>query len=329
MCPIRHDAGARGSTAAGRGDHELDMVGIGFGPSNLALAIAVKEHNESGAGPALRTAFLERQPRFGWHLGMLIDGATMQVSFLKDLVTMRNPMSSLSFVNYLHERGRLAGFINQKTFFPTRVEFHDYLEWSAGHVPELVTYDREVTRVRPVRDDTGTVVSFDVESRHASTHADGEVLRARNIVVGSGMTPRVPRDVVLSDRVWHSSQLQDNFGSLTGTSPRSVAVVGSGQSAAEVAAFLHDNLPDAEIYCVMQRYGYSPADDTPFANRVFDPEAVDDFYAAKPEIRERIIGYHANTNYAVVDEELITDLYKRVYQESVAGRPRLIMRTLR
>ena len=31
---------------------ELDVVGIGFGPSNLAMAIAVKEHNDAaGPGP--------------------------------------------------------------------------------------------------------------------------------------------------------------------------------------------------------------------------------------------------------------------------------------
>jgi lysine/ornithine N-monooxygenase len=40
-----------------------DVVGIGFGPSNLAFAIAVEE---LGA-PGLRALFLERQPKFGWH----------------------------------------------------------------------------------------------------------------------------------------------------------------------------------------------------------------------------------------------------------------------
>ena len=62
---------------------------------------------------------------------MLIEDATMQVSFLKDLVTMRNPTSAFSFVSYLHERGRLVDFINHKTLFPLRIEFHDYLEWAA------------------------------------------------------------------------------------------------------------------------------------------------------------------------------------------------------
>ncbi|MEV0469193.1 SidA/IucD/PvdA family monooxygenase, partial [Streptomyces prunicolor] len=85
-----------------------DILGIGFGPSNLALSIAVEEHNKSlPADSRLNALFLERQPRFGWHRGMLIDDATMQVSFLKDLVTLRNPTSDYSFLCFL--RGPAQG----------------------------------------------------------------------------------------------------------------------------------------------------------------------------------------------------------------------------
>src|SRR3954463_12248217 len=110
-----------------------DVVGVGFGPSNLALAIAIDEHNR-GAGEPVSGLFLERQPRFGWHRGMLIDDATMQVSFLKDLVTLRNPTSDYSFLCFLREQGRLIDFLNQKTLFPLRVEFHEYFEWAAARV---------------------------------------------------------------------------------------------------------------------------------------------------------------------------------------------------
>ncbi len=80
----------------------FDVLGVGFGPSNLALAIAVTEHNAAAAAEDVVTAhFLERQPGFGWHRGMLLDDATMQVSFLKDLVTLRNPNSTFSFLTSL------------------------------------------------------------------------------------------------------------------------------------------------------------------------------------------------------------------------------------
>src|SRR5690349_11577683 len=81
-----------------------DVVGVGFGPSNLALAIAATEHNaEAPASEQVSVRFLERQPTFGWHRGMLLDDATMQVSFLKDLVTLRNPASRFSFLSFLHD----------------------------------------------------------------------------------------------------------------------------------------------------------------------------------------------------------------------------------
>src|ERR1043165_8641661 len=128
-----------------------DIVGVGFGPSNLALAIALTEYNgQAGPGEAVTAHFLERQPRFGWHRGMLIDDATMQVSFLKDLVTMRNPASTFSFLCFLRDRGRLVDFLNAKTLFPLRIEFHEYFEWAAARIADQVTYDAEVLSVDPV-----------------------------------------------------------------------------------------------------------------------------------------------------------------------------------
>src|ERR1041385_4771506 len=127
----------------GEPDTIYDLVGVGFGPANLALAIAVAEHNARPDGTPLRGLFLERQVRFGWHRGMLIDNATMQVSFLKDLATMRNPTSSFSFLSYLHSKGRLVDFINHKNLFPLRIEFHDYFEWAAAKVDDVVSYGTE------------------------------------------------------------------------------------------------------------------------------------------------------------------------------------------
>jgi L-ornithine N5-oxygenase len=123
------------------GPETYDVVGVGFGPANLALAIAVAEYNAQPDTTPVRSLFLERQKQFGWHRGMLIDDATMQVSFLKDLVTMRNPTSDFSFLSYLHHADRLVDFINQKSLFPLRIEFHDYLEWAAARFSDEVRYD--------------------------------------------------------------------------------------------------------------------------------------------------------------------------------------------
>jgi L-ornithine N5-oxygenase len=196
-------------------DSVYDVLGIGFGPANLALAIALHERGAApDRGAALRAGFLERQPRFGWHRGMLIDDATMQVSFLKDLVTMRDPTSDFSFLCYLRERGRLVDFLNQKTLFPLRVEFHDYLEWAAARVGHLVEYAAEAVSVRPVTED-GEVRYFDVVSRDPAAPGRPTVRRARALCLATGLEPRLPPGAVLSDLVWHSSELLPKVERLT------------------------------------------------------------------------------------------------------------------
>ncbi|WP_329011368.1 lysine N(6)-hydroxylase/L-ornithine N(5)-oxygenase family protein [Micromonospora rifamycinica] len=298
-----------------------DLLGIGFGPSNLALAVAVHEHNGGpGAADPVTAVFLERQARFGWHRGMLLSDATMQVSFLKDLVTLRNPTSEFSFLCYLKDRGRLIDFVNHKSFFPLRVEFHDYLEWAAAKVGDLARYGQEVTRIVPVLCD-GRVEAFDVLVRHNDGGASS--FRARNLVIATGLNPQLPAGVKVSDQIWHSRDLLTNIDRLDGTDPSRFVVVGAGQSAAEVTAFLHERFPTAEVCGVFSRYGYSPADDSSFANRIFDPAAVDDYFTAPAEVKTMLMNYHRNTNYAVVDADLIEELYRRSYQEKVTGIHRL------
>ncbi|MFD4632838.1 lysine N(6)-hydroxylase/L-ornithine N(5)-oxygenase family protein [Streptomyces sp. NPDC058284] len=297
-----------------------DLIGIGFGPSNVAMAIALSEHNASvGREETVTAHFFEQQPRFGWHRGMLIDDATMQVSFLKDLVTQRNPTSEFSFLCYLKSKGRLTDFINHKNLFPLRVEFHDYLEWAAAKVDDQVSYGHEVVGVTPyVRD--GVVEYLDVTVRSPEGLA---VHRARNLVVGTGLRPLMPEGVERGDRVWHNSDLLAKVDGLEGTSPSRFVVVGAGQSAAENVAYLHRRFPEAEICAVFSRYGYSPADDSSFANRIFDPEAVDEYFDAPEGVKQRLMGYHGNTNYSVVDIDLIDDLYSEMYREKVLGTERL------
>lgn len=303
-----------------------DLVGIGFGPSNIGLAIGLAEQRECAAAdpavPDLSGVFLERQAAFGWHRGMLLEDATMQVSFLKDLVTTRNPASDFSFLSYLHYIGRLHDFINHKTLFPLRQEFHDYLSWCAHRLQGQVRYGHEVTSVEPVRDATGRISQVDVLARGS----DGAVqrTRGRNLVHAPGLVPQFPEGVRCSERVWHTEYLLHRLEALDPAErPRRFVVVGAGQSAAEAADHLYNRFPAAEVNAVFTRYGYSPSDDTPFANRIFDPQAVDDFFAAPPEVKADLLGYHRNTNYSVVDTDLIEALYRAAYRDKVAGGQRL------
>ncbi|MDT0308383.1 SidA/IucD/PvdA family monooxygenase [Streptomyces sp. DSM 44917] len=311
-------------------DAIYDIVGVGFGPSNLALAVAIEEYNASlpldRLDRRLKAGFLEAQPRFGWHRGMLIEDATMQVSFLKDLVTLRNPTSDFSFVSYLHEQGRLVDFLNQKTFFPLRVEFHAYFEWAASRVDHLVEYGAEVLAVEPVTDERGEVRWLEVTSRDPA--GGGTVVRrTRNLCVATGLEPHLPPGTALSERVWHTSQLLDRAANVPGGpgAVRRAVVLGAGQSAAEAVDYLHRTFPQAEVCSVFAKYGYTPADDSPLANRIFDPEAVDVYHGSPQNVKRSLDDYHRSTNYSVVDMDLIESLSATLYREKVTGRRRLRM----
>ncbi|MFD9635007.1 lysine N(6)-hydroxylase/L-ornithine N(5)-oxygenase family protein [Streptomyces violascens] len=309
--------------------HEVyDVVGIGFGPSNLSLAISLEEHRENVPGNPATAVFFERQPAFGWHRNMLLPSATMQISFLKDLATFRNPVSRYGYVSYLHESGRLARFVNNMDFFPTRLEFHQYLEWAAASFADRVSYGTDVTEIRRPQGGSAEGPEYlEVEARDNVTGAI-RVVRARNVAISTGLVPRMPAGMESDERVWHSSEFLAKYRRMNPADLRSVAVVGAGQSAAEITRFLYDSLPHAEVSAIFPSYGYSVADDTPFANQIFDPDAVDDYYYGTEKARESFWRYHKNTNYSVVDADVIKDLYRRSYDEDVAGVKRLHFRNM-
>ncbi|MGW1216652.1 lysine N(6)-hydroxylase/L-ornithine N(5)-oxygenase family protein [Streptomyces sp. NPDC002499] len=312
----------------GRRSQEIyDVVGIGFGPSNLSLAIALEEHGASAPRHPVTSHFFERQPAFGWHRDMLLPSTTMQISFLKDLATFRNPMSRFSFVSYLHASDRLVQFVNNQDFFPTRQEFHQYLEWAAAGLGEQVTYGAEVTSIRPRRA-AGARAQDLLEIEVRGSDGTTRTVTARNVVLSTGLVPRLPDGVRAGERVWHSSQFLSRFNAQAPEDLKNVAVVGAGQSAAEITRFLHDTLPHAEVSAVIPSYGYSVADDTPFANQVFDPGAVDEYYFGTPQAQDAFWRYHRNTNYSVVDADVIRDLHRRTYDEQVRGSRRLHFRNL-
>lgn len=91
-----------------------DFVGIGLGPFNLGLACLTEPID------ALDGVFLESKPDFEWHAGMFLDGAHLQTPFMSDLVTLADPTSPYSFLNYLKEKGRLYSFYIRENFYPLR-----------------------------------------------------------------------------------------------------------------------------------------------------------------------------------------------------------------
>lgn len=300
-----------------------DVIGVGFGPSNMALAIALEELAQAN-GLALNTLFLEKQRHYRWHGETLIGQSRLQISFLKDLVSLRNPTSAYSFINYLHTQERLVDFINRGTFHPCRMEFNDYLRWVAEHFREAVRYGEAVLRIEPGYGantiDHLRVIARDEQGREA-TH------RARAVVLATGGTPRIPPAFAgLGDdpRIFHHSRYLSGMRSLPCAQgqPMRIAVIGSGQSAAEAFIDLHDSYPSVDIEMVLRASALKPADDSPFVNEIFDPAQTDRVFAQSAAEREQFIAEYRNTNYSVVDLDLIERIYEVLYRQKIARQQR-------
>jgi L-ornithine N5-oxygenase len=297
----------------------LDVLGIGFGPSNLALAVALDERR-----PTPRYAFLEARDRFAWHPGMMLDGAKVQNSFVKDLVTLRNPRSAFSFLAYLKAHGRLHRFINLRDPFPTRWEFNEYFQWAARAFEASVHYGWRAIRMAPHLADDQAVAAIAVTA--AGPGGETRSFLARNVVLAPGGQPELLRGVVpASPRAVHAAQFVQRIGEVCPdtAAPLDVAVVGGGQSGAEIVQFVHGHYPGATVHWVISGAAPRPADDNPFVNDIFLASEVDRHYAAYARGDDEFHHSLRNSNYGVADSDLLHALYKLEYDGIARGKQRL------
>lgn len=185
-----------------------DFVGIGYGPAHLALSIALRESTEAQESH-FKALFLEKRDYFAWHPALLLPGSQLQVSPLKDLVTLRDPTSTYSFFNYLHSQGRLAHYINKEQNVPSRREWTAYLAWAAKRMNDVVSYGQDVVSIEPltfvnsVDAKDGCVVARSAKSQEHDplclyriiTRKNGELstLYARTISLAVGGVPKLPK----------------------------------------------------------------------------------------------------------------------------------------
>ncbi|KAL8996348.1 MAG: hypothetical protein Q9169_004114 [Polycauliona sp. 2 TL-2023] len=291
---------------------QYDLVCVGFGPASLAIAIALHDR-----GIDARVLYMEKQRSFIWHAGMLLPDARMQISFLKDLATLRDPTSKFTFINYLKAKNRLVAFTNLSTFLPLREEYNDYMSWCASHFEDDVQYGYETTSVSAINNDNGPVETWQVTSRNPETN-QSTTITARSVVIAIGGKPRIPIPINgVESQIVHSSSYSTAVPKILGAKhePHSIAVVGGGQSSAEIFNDLQTRYPNSSVSLFTGASALKPSDDSPFVNEVFDPERVDDFYNLPSSSRQQSTLSNKATNYGVVRPELLDRLYEAMYHQ--------------
>jgi L-ornithine N5-oxygenase len=112
---------------------------------------------------------------------------------------------------------------------------------------------------------TGAVEYFQIKATD-QTSGVTIVRRTKNVVIAVGGRPSIPKCLDANHpRVIHSSQYATTISHIfpTGTAPRAVAVIGAGQSAAEVFHNMPSRFPGCKSYLLIKGSALRPSDDSP------------------------------------------------------------------
>ncbi|MFD1565811.1 lysine N(6)-hydroxylase/L-ornithine N(5)-oxygenase family protein [Haloarchaeobius amylolyticus] len=287
-----------------------DVVGIGLGPFNLGLTALL-----DGVEESVDAVFLEREPDFDWHEGMLLEGATLEVPFIADLVTLADPTNPHSYLNYLRETGRIYEFYFYETFQTPRREYNDYLKW-VSETLDSCRFSREVTTVR-WNDEHDHYV---VVARHPETDEQFEY-RAKNLALGIGSRPQIPEPLQghPEEDVFHTAHYRYNRERVMDA--ESVTVVGSGQSAAEVFQDLLERQPDGDyrLDWLTRSDGFFPMEYSKLGLQHFTPEYEQYVYDLPQEVKDDLIP-NQGLLYKGVDPETSAEIYDLLYHRSIGDR---------
>lgn len=284
------------------------VIGIGIGPFNLGLAALIEPVEE------LSSLFFDQSETFDWHPGLMLDNATLQVPFLADLVTMADPTSDYSFLNFIKESGRLYKFYIRENFFIFRKEYNEYCKWVVTKLPNC-RFSHKVISLEYV-DELYKVL---VLNNHTSITT---AYYAKKIVLGTGTSPHFP-DFVDNERlpdVIHASKYLYNKSRIPKNA--TVSIIGSGQSAAEV---FRDLLPETknglQLNWFTRSSHFFPLDNkSKLTLELTSPEYIDHFHSLSNEKRKQLLARQHGL-YKGIDQELINEIFDSLYEMSLDNTP--------
>jgi len=277
-----------------------DIIGIGIGPFNLGLAAL------SAPIADLDTLFLDQSDEFNWHPGLMLDEVTLQVPFMADLVTMADPTSQYSFLNYMKLTGRLYKFYIRENFFIFRKEYNAYCKWVLGQLNNCL-FSRQVVSVT-YEGAVYRVTARDTRSGETNTW------QTYKLVLGTGTSPYIPaaiKEKSLKD-VIHTSQYLNHKDRLV--QKQSVTIIGSGQSAAEI---FQDLLPQVKKGMKLNWFTRSerffPLENhTKLTLELTSPDYIDYFHNL-PEVQRKDVLSRQSILFKGINADLINQIYNSLY----------------
>ncbi|RMD43842.1 hypothetical protein DV735_g1275, partial [Chaetothyriales sp. CBS 134920] len=299
------------------GTRPLELVCIGFGVTALATALALHERKSLDS-----TLFLESQPQASWQPCPEIPASYLRTSFLNDLVTTENPRSKFTFINYLHSTNRLTLYANSSQLRPSRELFTDYLRWCADHLPVRIGFSKVVTAIQPVTNAAGVVSSWKTFFTDRNTGKQ-DVVEAKQVLCSIEPQPYIPSalaEPTARSSVVHSANCRQAVASVlkqTGGKAR-IAIIGDGQSAAEVFEFVQSTRGSQQAVWFTQDAVLTSTGSSAFVLDAVRRPATDAERMLPPELRRKAIqGQGAIASNHAIDDAILMGIYDSQYQQSV------------
>ncbi|WP_374564064.1 lysine N(6)-hydroxylase/L-ornithine N(5)-oxygenase family protein [Ideonella sp.] len=278
-----------------------DVIAVGLGPFNLGLACLLEPLGQ------YRCLFLERQPEFNWHPGLMLPEATLQNPFLADLVTLADPTSRFSYLNHCKQDGRLYRRFIREQYTLTRREYNRYCQWACAQL-KSVRFGSEVRQIE-----------HDAASGHyvvSGLGNDGEFAHhARKLVLGIGTTPSYPACCEPHQALIHSSNYLQHKRRLQAR--RSITVIGSGQSGAEI---VHDLLREQPqhgyaLQWITRSPRFFPMEYAKLTTELSSPDYARHFQRLPMAARQRLLrGQRPITNG--INAQLINAIYDLLEEQA-------------
>lgn len=284
-----------------------DVIGIGIGPFNLGMAALLDDVQDIDA------LFFDRKPQFNWHEGLLIEGTTLQVPFLADTVSMVDPTSKYSFLNYLHRHKRLYHFYFLESFHIPRREYNHYLQWVAAEL-ESCRFGKRVADVLQHAERYEVLVEDVITG-------ETERFVARHVVLGMGSAPNLPEWTAKesSENIFHSAEFlhrkKESFKA------DAITIIGSGQSAAEIFLELlqEQNEQCYQLNWLTRTQGFFPMEYSKLGLEHFSPDYTEYFYGLPQELKDTIVP-NQDSLYKGISADTIADIYDLLYERTIAGK---------
>lgn len=284
-----------------------DFIAIGVGPFNLGLACLTAPIDD------LNGLFLDKNECFDWHPGMMLESATLQTPFLADLVTLADPTSPFSFLNYLKSTGRIYAFYIKEDFFLMRSEYNQYCQWVIERLPNI-EFNRYVERIEH-DPETGL---YTVNCTCTKT-GERLVYQTQRLVLGTGTSPYIPNCCQdASSHLSHTSTYLNDKQALQ--AKKSITVIGSGQSAAEIYYDLLQEI-DTRGYTlnwITRSPRFFPLEYSKLTLEMTSPEYIDYFHQLPMHKRDALMCSQKGL-YKGINIDLINNIYDLLYNKSLLG----------